>query len=230
MSVVERALPGADAWTERRGRSRNVWRRGWIVRRALLAADIGGLLLAFGLATAFVGIGEGFDTRGEVLLLLASLPAWVVLAKLYGLYDADEAYADHTTVDDVVGVFHVGTAGVWLVYLGTAIVGFGVPRLEKLAVFWAATLVLVPVGRSIGRALCRRSATFVQNTVIVGAGDVGQLIARKILQHPEYGLNVVGFVDPQPKARRGDLGDLTVGDGPEKLSDLVQRLDIERVV
>jgi exopolysaccharide biosynthesis polyprenyl glycosylphosphotransferase len=230
MSVVERALPGAEVWTERRGRGRNVWRRGWIVRRALLAADIGGLVLAFGLATAFVGIGEGFDTRGEVLLLLASLPAWVVLAKLHGLYDADEAYADHTTVDDVVGVFHVGTAGVWIVYLGAAATGFAVPRLEKLAVFWAAALVLVPVGRSIARALCRRSATFVQNTIIVGAGDVGQLIARKILQHPEYGLNVVGFVDRRPKQARGDLGEMTVGDQPDQLPELVQRLDVERVV
>jgi exopolysaccharide biosynthesis polyprenyl glycosylphosphotransferase len=244
MSVVERALPAPalDHWNEQAGagetlvgavprrRDRNVWRRGWIIRRALLAADVGGLVLAFALATAFVGVGEGFDARGEALLLLASLPAWVVLAKLYGLYDADEAYADHSTVDDVVGVFHVGTAGVWLVYLGTATVGFGVPRLEKLAVFWAAALVLVPVGRSIGRALCRRSATFVQNTVIVGAGDVGQLIARKIFQHPEYGLNVVGFVDPRPKARRGDLGDLTVGDNPERLPEIVQQLDIERVV
>ena len=34
-----------------------------------------------------------------------------------------------------------------------------------------------------------------QNTIIVGAGDVGQLIARKFLQHPEYGINLVGFVD-----------------------------------
>ena len=36
---------------------------------------------------------------------------------------------------------------------------------------------------------------FLQNAVIVGAGDVGQTIAKKILQHREYGINLVGFVD-----------------------------------
>ena len=37
-------------------------------------------------------------------------------------------------------------------------------------------------------------------TVIVGAGDVGQAIARKIRSHPHYNLRLVGFLDnaPQP--------------------------------
>jgi saccharopine dehydrogenase-like NADP-dependent oxidoreductase len=33
--------------------------------------------------------------------------------------------------------------------------------------------------------------------VVVGAGDIGQLVARKLLQHPEYGINLVGFVDDE---------------------------------
>ncbi len=41
---------------------------------------------------------------------------------------------------------------------------------------------------------------FWQNTVIVGAGDVGQLIARKLQQHPEYAIRLVGFVDDSPDA------------------------------
>ena len=49
-----------------------------------------------------------------------------------------------------------------------------------------------------------------QNTLIVGAGDVGQLIARKVMQHPEYGINVLGFVDSSPRERRADLGTLTL--------------------
>ena len=49
------------------------------------------------------------------------------------------------------------------------------------------------------RRIVRGRASFVQNTVIVGAGDVGQTIAEKLLRHPEYGVNVVGFVDSEPK-------------------------------
>ena len=51
----------------------------------------------------------------------------------------------------------------------------------------------------------RRTLAYVQNAVIVGAGDIGQLVARKLLQHPEYGINLVGFVDSEPKERQADL-------------------------
>ena len=69
-----------------------------------------------------------------------------------------------------------------------------------------------------------------QNTVIVGAGEVGQLIAKKLLQHPEYGVNLVGFVDAQPKERRDDLGHLALLGGTERLPAIVRLFDVERVV
>ena len=33
---------------------------------------------------------------------------------------------------------------------------------------------------------------------------------RKLLKHPEYGINLVGFVDANPKERREDLENLTL--------------------
>jgi exopolysaccharide biosynthesis polyprenyl glycosylphosphotransferase len=71
---------------------------------------------------------------------------------------------------------------------------------------------------------------YLQNTVIVGAGDVGQLIARKLLKHPEYGINLVGFVDDEPRERREDLGTLTLLGSPERLPGIVRLFDIERVI
>ena len=69
-----------------------------------------------------------------------------------------------------------------------------------------------------------------QNTVILGAGEVGQLIARKLVKHPEYGPNVVGFIDRNPRSR-GDLPDnLTILGGPESLAEIVKSLDVERVM
>jgi exopolysaccharide biosynthesis polyprenyl glycosylphosphotransferase len=66
--------------------------------------------------------------------------------------------------------------------------------------------------------------------VIVGAGTVGQLIARKLLQHPEYGINLVGLVDAEPKERRADLKHLTILGAPEQLPAIISLLDIERVI
>ncbi len=80
------------------------------------------------------------------------------------------------------------------------------------------------------RFYCRRQASYLQNTVIVGAGDVGQLIARKLLHHPEYGINVVGFVDAEPKERGPGLADLTLLGGPRDLLAVIRRFDVDRVI
>jgi exopolysaccharide biosynthesis polyprenyl glycosylphosphotransferase len=244
MSVVERIegapllLDGAgvpDPRTRevlRRRKERAYLRRGWMVRRALAGADVLGLILAHAIAAAIFSdeLSSGLGMPWEALAFAASLPIWIVLAKLHGLYDGDEESADNTTVDDAVGVFHVLTVGVWVFYLLAKLTSFADPSVEKVAVFWAVALVLVPVLRSVARARCRRSIAYLQNTVIVGAGDVGQLIARKLLQHPEYGLNIVGFVDTSPKARRRDIGHIAVLGGRDQLPGVIDALDVDRVV
>jgi exopolysaccharide biosynthesis polyprenyl glycosylphosphotransferase len=208
-------------------------RRGWLVRRMLLVADVLGLALAFFVAVEVFGTsgpGNRLAAGGEYLAFALSLPVWVLLAKLHGLYERDEERADHSTVDDVVGVFHVVTVGAWVLFVTSWTTGIVKPDVEKLISFWILAITFVTVGRSLARAWCRRSVSYLQNTVIVGAGDVGQLIARKLLQHPEYGLHLVGFVDDEPKKARGDLKHFTLLGPPASLPTLVDVLDVERVV
>jgi exopolysaccharide biosynthesis polyprenyl glycosylphosphotransferase len=218
---------------ERQRDKRHSMRRGWLMRRMLLLADVLGLSLAFLAALALYGSRGQVDPVGvryEFLVFFLTLPGWIVVAKLHGLYERDEERADHSTVDDVVGVFHLVTVGVWLFVLGAFVTGLADPELVKLAAFWALAIVFVTIGRAAARALCRRSITYLQNTIIVGAGEVGQLIARKLLKHPEYGINVVGFVDPEPKERRDDLDHLAVLGGLAQLRELIDLLDVERVI
>jgi exopolysaccharide biosynthesis polyprenyl glycosylphosphotransferase len=65
---------------------------------------------------------------------------------------------------------------------------------------------------------------------VVGAGDVGQSIARKLLRHPEYGMNLVGFVDAEPKARQEGLDHVALLGTPEQLPEMINLLDVERVI
>jgi exopolysaccharide biosynthesis polyprenyl glycosylphosphotransferase len=216
-----------------RSSERSYKRRGWLVRRALLVADTLGLTFAFAFAelvTGGSGLLSGVRTQYEFLLFLASLPFWLLLVKLHGLYERDEERADHSTVDDVVSVFHITTAGLWFVAVPLWVVGAADVSITKVAVFPLAGVVLVTVGRAVARALARRSVFYLQNTVIMGAGDVGQLVARKVLQHPEYGINLVGFIDPRPRQPRTDLEHLTLLGSPDELPELVRLLDVERVI
>jgi exopolysaccharide biosynthesis polyprenyl glycosylphosphotransferase len=195
-------------------------RRGWLVRRLLLIADLIGIL-----GGVFVAEAVGAESLWYVLGPTAGL----VLAKVYGLYDRDEERTHHTTVDDVAGVFHVVTVTAFLLLATSALFGSAL-EITTVVAFWASTMGFVIAGRVAARGIARRTITYQQNTVIVGAGDVGQLIARKILQHPEYGINLVGFVDRSPKQPRGDLGDLTIVGEPEDLPEIARNLDVDRVV
>ena len=204
-------------------------RRGWVVRRLLLAADLTGLIVAFLLTQLVLGAGDGLGERGEFLLFFGTLPGWVLLARLYRLYDRDEERTNHSTVDDVVGVFHLVTISSWVFYALASLSGLAVPDFLKVFTFWVFAIAAVTLGRVAARAAARRTAAYVQNTVVVGAGEIGQLVARKILQHPEYGMNVIGFVDADPRERRADLEHLPVLGQLERLPEIVERFRIDRV-
>jgi exopolysaccharide biosynthesis polyprenyl glycosylphosphotransferase len=229
-SIDERTLEILD----HRRRTAVVRRRGWLVRRALLLADLLGLAGAFLLAelvsAAATTGSDGVARSTEFILFVLTLPVWVVVAKLYGLYEHDEERTDHSTSDEFAGVFHMITVCTGLFTFGSYLTHLAHPTVGKVAVFWAAAIVLVSSGRGAARACCRGHVSYLQNTVIVGAGDVGQLIGKKLLKHPEYGINLVGFVDDAPKERREDLEHLTLLGPVDRLPALVRLFDIERVV
>ena len=209
-------------------------RRGWLVRRALFLADLLGLMIAFALAQRIYAgrmhQAGSLDGLGELLAFVVSLPVWVVAAKFYGLYGKDEEQTDHSTIDDFPGVFHLVTVCTFFFFALSRETHWFSPEFGKLLLFWAFASLGVTLCRAGARAYCRRQLDYVQNTIIVGAGEVGQLVARKLLKHSEYGLNLVGFVDGEPCERRADLDYLTVLGGPDRLPELIELLDVERVI
>jgi hypothetical protein len=96
------------------------------------------LALAFGVAMLLfpAGVEDHIGPAGEFLLFLGTLPAWVVVAKLHGLYDHDKERTEPTTVDDVVGILQVVTLGTWLVFLATWLSAVVNPPPAKLMTFW----------------------------------------------------------------------------------------------
>ena len=205
-------------------------RRAQLVPRCLMIADLVGLGLAYYFAT-LLGGGRALGSRREVLVFIITLPCWVLVARLHGLYKRDQERTDHSTTDEVVEIFHLVTTGVWVLLVASRFAGRDGPGIYGLIAFWALAVCILPITRMVAREGCKRSGAYVQNAVIVGAGEIGQLIGRKLEKHPEYGVNVVGFVDRDPKMRRADLAEhLTLLGPPERLPDIVQSLDVERVV
>jgi exopolysaccharide biosynthesis polyprenyl glycosylphosphotransferase len=215
------------------GEARATKPREWLLSRGLALADTVALLGAFFVSQLLAGpttAAAQSDVRKEYGLFLVMLPFLLYAAKLYGLYTRDAERADHSTLDDIVPVLHLVTLGTWVFFGATWLLRIADPRFAEFAVFWIAALGLVLVSRAIARALCKRSPLYRQNALIVGAGEVGQFVARKFMQHPEHGIDVVGFVDDQPAERSDDMADLTILGDPENLPAIAESYDVDRII
>ena len=63
-------------------------RRGWLMRRLLLAADLAGLLVAYVIAIELAPPASSIDRIApvwEVRLFVATLPLWALLLRVSGL-------------------------------------------------------------------------------------------------------------------------------------------------
>ena len=201
-------------------------RRGWLIRRMLVLADVTGLTLAFAATLLLFPSGS----LPAEWIFLATLPGWITIARLYHLYDQDEERTHHPTTDDFAGVFHLVTIGTWVFFCSVWLLGLANPSVPKVMTLWASAVVFVTLARTVARALCRRSPAYLQNTLILGAGSIGQQAARKVIRHPEYGLKLLGFVDADPKPRADGLEGVHLLGTPDELPDLVRRLHVERVI
>src|SRR5262245_38873960 len=203
------------------------------MRRLLLVADVVGLTAAFVFAMAVVpsvGTADKVGMHWELALFVASLPIWVVLARIHGLYEGDEERSDHSTVDDIFGVFQVVTIGTWSFLAITYLLGLPHPTIQRLVVFWLTAVALVPLVRVASRTVGRRLDGYVQNVIIVGTGEVARMVESKVRQHPEYHLNVVGFVDRDDGVSLNGSGQVDLLGATDDLPELVREHAVHRVV
>jgi exopolysaccharide biosynthesis polyprenyl glycosylphosphotransferase len=97
---------------------------------------------------------------------------------------------------------------------------------------WLFAAVYLVVGRAV-LAIVTERANVVRSagapTLILGAGQVGHLIARRLLAHPELGLRPVGFLDPDPLKVERPSG-LPVLGAPDDLENVAREQGIEHAI
>jgi exopolysaccharide biosynthesis polyprenyl glycosylphosphotransferase len=171
-----------------------------VVKRSLALADI--VAIGAALTIALLAVSPHSGEYDKLAAGLVTLPVWIVLFKLYGLYDRDSKRISYSTVDDVPRVFHalvVGSLGLWLSLRG--VVGERLTLAESL-VFCGTAFVLVLGLRAAVRSLVRVGAA-PERVLLVGGGPMGRLLIRKIRAHHEYGLSPIGYVDAVRRRSNG---------------------------
>lgn len=91
----------------------------------------------------------------------------------------------------------------------------------------------IVLARAIAYSAVRRARCngHVRHTaMIIGAGRVALRLGRALEEHREYGLNVVGFVDPQPRTEAGNHFPAPVFDRHEDLAALIEDFAVKVVL
>ena len=171
---------------ERRGPWRDVLRR-----RLLAGADLA--------SAAIVSLALVLSVRDQSVALVAAAlfaPAWVLLAKLQGLYDSDHRHIRHLTSDELPGIVIWSTLGMVLLSGWFKLTGAAVPHAGALIRAGAALIVLAAALRAVTRHLWR-ALTPAERVVLVGSGALAKGVQRKLELLDDLHMVVVATVDDE---------------------------------
>jgi exopolysaccharide biosynthesis polyprenyl glycosylphosphotransferase len=159
--------------------------RDYYLHRCLAAADtlalLVGLLLAFRLS------------RDVTLWGLVTIPAWLLLFHLYGLYGHDSRRISHTGAEELPGIFHAMAVGAFSMW--------GYFHFVPAAKVEFAPILVFVVGAGASMLLLRVLArhTFVrvfgpERVLFVGSGPSTGLLIQRMRAQRSYRLEPVGLV------------------------------------
>jgi exopolysaccharide biosynthesis polyprenyl glycosylphosphotransferase len=202
---------------------------------ALVVASFAGLWLAGVLDDMpIVGrLASPFEAvpRGGPLLILIVTPVCLAALWAFGMYRAPVRGIGGVQLTEGLGGLTALTVASWVVLIGLVLVGGHNAPVGALIAMWFVAIILVPLGRWIGRLLLWSRESFQERVVIVGAGEVGHTVAAKIGKHPDYRIRLVGFLDDGEPRRNGHGGANTpligaLGD----LEQVIAERHIDRVI
>ena len=93
-------------------------------------------------------------------------------------------------------------------------------------------LLLASVGRAVGYPFVRRHRVTHKSgrpTIVVGCGQVGNRLVQTLLEHPDYGLTPVGYIDDDPLTPAGERPVPLLG-GMDQLAPLLRQHRIRNVI
>jgi exopolysaccharide biosynthesis polyprenyl glycosylphosphotransferase len=195
-----------------------------VVRPGLdLIGLVGAMSLAMRWPNEPVALSEGWP-------LLLFPPLVLLLLLMRGMYERRLRPTILDSVVPIAGSISVSAMAVVVIeaYLVPSAV---VPAV--VAHLWASALLTVG-GMRVGvlalQRLARSRGLDGRPTLIVGAGTVGQRLARRLQDQPEYGLTPVGFLDADPLQRSDGGPTVPVLGSPDELDWVAQVSGAEHVV
>ena len=194
---------------------------------------VGSLLLSY--ATRF-----DFSISSLYWQRIASLLPAVLIIKLavFWQFDCFKGWWRYVSMPDLVQIVKASILGsaIFVVY---AVLVYRLDDIPRSVLILDGIFCFLAVGgiRFATRAfrehyLPLRQGTGLRKlrTLIVGAGDAGQLIAREIHSNPQIDLDVIGFIDDDPVKYRGVFQGISVLGSQKNIKKVVDKHDVDEII
>jgi exopolysaccharide biosynthesis polyprenyl glycosylphosphotransferase len=226
-TALDTTRPDVVVHAETRGKTRLRPRTLWALE--CLSVDLGMLALA---AVAVVISGHASDIVSPpptALLVFAGLCIALYWSRaLYRL-----RFGLHR-LDDIRSIATATTVAAMIVLTARLFVGTDPEDVAtETARIWAFSLAYVAAGRVAwywSQTRAREAGEAIRPTLIVGAGRVGTLIAKRLLDNPELGLRPIAFLDKEPLVDTMSKIGVPVVGASWDLDETIARYRIQQVV
>ncbi len=200
---------------------------GWSALRP--ASDL--LLMYVGVVVALGGLGSTFGVSSLQAPLLVLPPVALLLLYLRGLY---RSRLRALLLDGVVPVISAVSVGAVAVAMLGSVLNGAMPNQDAWLDTWLCVLVGLGFSRialAYAQRFARKRRMVGKPVLIMGAGLVGSQVARRLDNHPEYGLAPIGFLDDDPRSIAEVGGrDVPVMGTAEDLDKIVERTGVRNLI
>ncbi|MFI5294036.1 MAG: undecaprenyl-phosphate galactose phosphotransferase WbaP [Thermodesulfovibrionales bacterium] len=153
---------------------------------------------------------------------------WVFLVWLFFLYYEGMYTKRFSFWDEIEALWKVSffsTVGVFTVS-SIGKLGEDMSR-TVVVVMGVVSLIVFPLIRTISKKVLRRFGLLKRRVLILGAGETGKLIVRALKKEPNYGYEILGFVDDDPKKYGMRIDGIKVHRGIDRAAEYVKGCNIE---
>ena len=164
-------------------------------------------------------------------LVFGMTPVWLIIFSIYHLYDVNLLFGG---VKEYAHVVNACTVGLMAIILYSFLDRQGGQDISRgwLIVAWVFSIAIVGSTRFLYRRLIywmQRQGFFLDRTLIIGANEEGEAIAKQLQISRTAGVHLLGFVDDN-LSPGSKVDGLPVLGRRDSLEALVQRLQIDELV
>ncbi|MFZ2196835.1 MAG: undecaprenyl-phosphate galactose phosphotransferase WbaP, partial [Thermodesulfovibrionales bacterium] len=151
------------------------------------------------------------------------LPVWIFFFYYEGLYTRRFSFWDEIRI--LLKAIFLSTIGIFtIVSLGK--ISDQISR-TVIVLMGMTAVFLLPVTRMYLKKVLRRFGLLKRRVLVLGAGKTGRLIANALVREPNYGYEVIGFVDDDPAKFGKKIEGVKIHKGVDRAVNYIKRCQIE---